>query len=79
MNNDTMVYIWSNEHDAYWSPNCRGYTTSRESAGVYSLKQAFEICQGANRSLVGEAVPNETIQPIPDGDVIELDRKSVLR
>jgi hypothetical protein len=79
MQDDTLVYIWSVEHDAYWSPNCRGYTSVRGLAGAYPLKQAIEICQGANVGLYESATPKETIQPIPASDVIELGRKCVLR
>lgn len=79
MNEDTLVYIWSNEHEAYWAPNCRGYATCRSEAGVYRLKEAVEICQGANRHLDGIKMPNETIQPIPNEDVIVVERESVLK
>lgn len=40
--------IWSNEHNAWWHPDSRGYTVSIESAGRYSLEAAISVCNGAN-------------------------------
>lgn len=40
--------IWSNEHNAWWAPNERGYTTSREKAGRYEYYKALEIVRAAN-------------------------------
>jgi hypothetical protein len=35
------VLIWSGEHRAWWRPNCSGYTTEREMAGLYDLVDAW--------------------------------------
>lgn len=42
-------WIWCNERNMWWRPNRRGYTSEREEAGVYSLEEATEICDNANR------------------------------
>jgi hypothetical protein len=43
-----MYYIWSNEHNAWWGKNCRGYTSQIELAGTYTFEQALATCNGAN-------------------------------
>ena len=48
--------IWSFEHNAWWKPNERGYTTNIAAAGVYSLDRASEICQNANTVSIDEAM-----------------------
>lgn len=45
---DGRWLIWSNEHDAWWAPNERGYTRSRRGAGRYSYHRALEIVRRAN-------------------------------
>lgn len=45
---DGRWLIWSNEHDAWWAPNERGYTRSRKAAGRYSYSRALEIVRRAN-------------------------------
>lgn len=43
-----MTYlIWSNEHDAWWGPNERGYTRTLAGAGIYSREDAIRICKHA--------------------------------
>jgi hypothetical protein len=39
--------VWSNEHQAWWRPNERGYTTNLSAAGVYSHREALLICATA--------------------------------
>lgn len=40
--------IWSNEHEAWWRPNHRGYTCIIEEAGRYSKAEADSIVANAN-------------------------------
>jgi len=42
------VKIWSFEHDAWWRPDSRGYTTQEADAGLYERKEAEEIVKHAN-------------------------------
>ena len=67
------VRIWSHEHNAYWRPNSRGYTTDGRQAGEYELSEAEVICLGAN-SHNPRYMPFESIVPIPEvaGDVEEV-------
>lgn len=62
---DPPVLIWSNEHGSWWKENEAGYTASIDEAGVYTLSQAKEICNAANRNMTGPCCPHETICPIP--------------
>lgn len=59
--------IWSREHNSWWRPNRRGYTTNIKSAGHYSFTEALEICFGANYFVNDHQPPNETIVPIVVG------------
>lgn len=43
-NKDVYVNIWSGEHGAYWRSNRQGYTTHKEFAGIYSIKDAYDAC-----------------------------------
>ena len=61
------VFIWSNEHSAYWKADSRGYTSRLSDAGRYPLSEAVEICNGANRHLKDNDPPFETIRPIITG------------
>lgn len=66
------VLIWSNEHNAWWAPNDRGYTQSRPHAGEYPLDRAIDICIRANRHLKPGKPPHEAVVPIPPGEVREV-------
>lgn len=59
--------IWSNEHNAWWAPNHRGYTQAYEEAGVYNYKEALGIVEQANiyqdKTKV-PYIPNETMVPL---------------
>lgn len=46
--NGQKFYIWSFQHHAWWRPGCNGYTGALNEAGMYSLKDAVEICKQAN-------------------------------
>jgi hypothetical protein len=65
---EQLYYIWSFEHDAWWAPKENGYIEDWHGAGKYTLKQALEICQGANRSFHGgyAEMPNEAMVPVKD-------------
>jgi hypothetical protein len=43
--------VWSEEHGAWWRPGRSGYTQSIREAGRYSLDEAAEIVEKANRYL----------------------------
>lgn len=60
--------IWSFEHQAWWKPARRGYTTHMLQAGVYSFNEAIEICADANRFGVMEAMV-----PIPGSDMSSME------
>ena len=46
---DTMFYVWSMEHGAWWRPNHCGYTQNKSEAGKYSYAEACKIVHGANQ------------------------------
>jgi hypothetical protein len=53
--------IWSDEHEAWWRPNCRGYTTKVSEAGGYTFAEAAEI-------VVPHIPPGEQIAvTVPEG------------
>jgi len=52
--------IWSIEHNAWWAPNSRGYSTELSGAGIYERNEASKIIRGANRC--GET--NECMIPV---------------
>lgn len=54
--------IWSIEHNAWWSPERRGYTVKKELAGQYSFEDAIEIVTQANK-FTGN-IPNEAMIPV---------------
>jgi hypothetical protein len=54
--------IWSDEHGAWWAPDKAGYTRELELAGRYSLEEATEICENANR--YSDSI-QETMFPCP--------------
>lgn len=47
--------IWSNEHRAWWRPNCCGYTVHLKAAGRYSREDAIK--HSRTRSRDGEIMP----------------------
>lgn len=58
----TRWYIWSNEHNAWWKPDWKGYTPDKTSAGVYSYAEAIKIVEGANEHITDiDAPPNEAM------------------
>lgn len=60
--------IWSNEHQLWWRPNSRGYTSDLNQAGRYARSEALAICATA-RGGWGDGiaeVPDEI--PVREGD-----------
>lgn len=55
--------IWSNEHRAWWRPDCRGYTHRVEEAGRYTFEDALSKCGPMTRPGM---IPDEMIQPSPE-------------
>ena len=55
--NARLWLVWSNDHRAWRCPDSMGYTGIIGEAGCYSLKDAMDICEGANevRVLAPEA------------------------
>ena len=53
------VFIWSDEHNAYWRPNGAGYTVRIGGAGLYDRAEAENILRGVNpeKRLVIEEIP----------------------
>lgn len=58
-----MYLIWSFEHNAWWAPNSRGYTTDVKVAGLYGKEEAERICENANRY---SSKPNEEMRLASD-------------
>jgi hypothetical protein len=51
------VYVlWSFEHDAWWAPDCRGYTLALDEAGRYTGEEAADILADANLVATNEQV-----------------------
>ena len=61
--------IWSNEHEAWWRANRRGYTNHVRGAGRYSREEAVSICSGARDGFYAVGIPPEI--PVPFKDVLE--------
>lgn len=57
-----LYKIWSNEHNAWWKPNSKGYTQERKLAGAYKEHEALDIVERANIGL--KDVPNEAMVEI---------------
>lgn len=62
--------IWSNEHQAWWRAESRGYTTLLQQAGRYSFDEAITICNGANYSWDEDNNPLEL--PVSEKIALEL-------
>lgn len=66
-----MYLIWSNEHNAWWRPDGKGYTRVIENAGRYSREDAMKISRGLNfEGWNYSRIPDEL--PILEADAIEL-------
>ncbi|MCP4410767.1 MAG: hypothetical protein GY807_24105 [Gammaproteobacteria bacterium] len=51
--------IWSNEHNAWWGPNNRGYANRLGNAGHYTRDEALKICSNARGGWPWEGTPPE--------------------
>lgn len=53
------VFIWSDEHNAYWRHNGAGYTVRIGGAGLYDRAEAEKILRGVGpeKRLVIEEIP----------------------
>lgn len=58
--------IWSNEHNAWWAPNHRGYVLDAKDAGRYTYEQAVKIVEDANIALKNEWSQCPTEAMVPD-------------
>jgi len=56
--------VWSHEHGLWWRANNRGYTSSIDEAGRYTLTDALSCCD--IRSRRPDGTPNEIVQPSPE-------------
>lgn len=53
--------VWSNEHQAWWDYDRRGYVISKKLAGKYSFRDACQIVYEANMFQKDTEVPHETM------------------
>ncbi len=53
--------IWSNEHNAWWRPNSRGYCADIRDAGQYTMREAENICANAYPRIKNEPPPEVMI------------------
>lgn len=57
--------IWSNEHNAWWRPNSRGYAVDSTAAGIYSFNEARGICwKGRDGWTKSDVTPDEIMVPL---------------
>lgn len=70
--------IYSREHNAFWKPNERGYTTLVTEAGRYTGPRALRICIDANLGLA-ERSPNEVAVLDPEVAVLNAQLLSASR
>jgi hypothetical protein len=67
MTEDTQKYlVWSNEHQAWWAPNKRGYISVISKAGRYHRTAAEQICRHANAFIDKDAEPHEVMVLAPE-------------
>lgn len=55
----TKVFIWSDEHRAYWRPGRAGYTTHQIAAGIYDFEDAWNSTRhcGPEKRIVFIVIP----------------------
>lgn len=66
-----MYLIWSNEHNAWWGPDRRGYALHLAAAGRYTREDALSICQSARDGWRDGEPPPEIPVWEPDAVLIE--------
>jgi len=42
-----VYFVWSNEHNGWWAPDRRGYSSGLINAGEYTRDEAIAICRDA--------------------------------
>lgn len=76
---ERTVYIWSEEHRAYWRPDSAGYTTEIESAGLYPFEKAYDTTRhcGPEKKIYYELVD---LRPkVVNGSVADIGDDELLR
>ncbi|MFD1546956.1 hypothetical protein [Nonomuraea guangzhouensis] len=63
-----LYLVWSNEHDAWWGPNRRGYTHDVWAAGRYAETEDAEVCRKAAYGWRGGSPPPEVMVAAPEND-----------
>lgn len=57
--------VWSNEHKAWWRPNCHGYSICAATAGIYSFDEAVGISWKCRDGWLKDGtVPDELVVPL---------------
>ena len=56
---EAIWLIWSNEHGRWWAPGRMGYRAFIGQAGRYTIEEASQIVEDANRYQGEHAIPNE--------------------
>lgn len=70
MNFETKYLVWSNEHAAWWGPDCCGYTRIIANAGRYDRAKALSIAGTRDGGWhVRKGNPDEIA--IPEQDAID--------
>ena len=60
--------IWSNANNAWWRADSAGYSQSIDEAGIYSKRDAMNICTFARDGWGSDAIPSEI--PVRQEDAI---------
>lgn len=73
MRPDDLVWIWSDEHDAYWRPEGAGYTRRAGAAGVFTYREAKSLTShcGPEKRIEIEPVPRLQHSSEPSGEEVE--------
>jgi len=75
-NDNSLAWIWSNQHGQWWRPNRRGYTAHIHEAGRYTWDEAAQIvieatCDGA--------LVRDRVDPVTGEGYTEVEALSILR
>lgn len=62
--------VWSNEHRAWWAPECRGYTRNIDKAGRYDRAKALDIASTRGGGWPGDGNPYEIM--VPESDAVAM-------
>lgn len=79
---DELVWIWSDEHQAYWRPDAAGYTRRASAAGIYTRAEAERLTGhcGPEKRIEIEPVPalrgTQETAPATRNDLLELLRET---